>query len=377
MAMVSLDSRLLAASLVVSAALLFPTTAHTQQSFTHRLTTVLYDYDNNGVTDATGTFTYASGLGTGTSYVYTGDGVADLFVTEDDDAAQETGVVGYNADDLLDSFSLTRQLMQPGTEQFDTTLTFTAGELTRVDSSSTLGGSTNSTFTTLSYAAGRLDEIVERNSSDNSLVFSQSYAYGSDDLPNLVSFDSPGIDAVTTMSWRSDGQLDDLSSTSTFGGNPLGSGGADYIYDSAGFLQSEAWTFNAPVGSFFAEFQGVNYRKTLTYDASNLKVLEEIDIGDDGSVEATRTFVWEAGPCVPAFIFASNGRPNFARMDGLPYVPGTGATWFENCGPVAPSGPNPAPVPAISPGLQATLAAALGGIGALGALVRGRRRRAA
>ena len=67
-------------------------------------------------------------------------------------------------------------------------------------------------------------------------------------------------------------------------------------------------------------------------------------------------------PCVPAFTFASNGRPNFARMPGLPYVPGTGAQWFEDCGPVSVS---PAPVPTL-PGL---------GLGALlGLLLLGVRR---
>ncbi len=352
------------AALALAATLVVATPAHAQQGFTHRLTMVLYDYDNNGVTDATSTITYgAGGRPTDLSYVYTGDGVPDLFVTEDDDAASEAGVIGFNPDDLLDSFSLERQLMQGGSEEFDTVLTFVAGQLTRVDSDSMTGGMTNSTFTTLSYTGDQLDQIEERNTSNNSLVFEQFYAYGSDDLPSVVTFESSGIDAVTSLSWRPDGQVDDLSTTVTFDTMPLGGGAADFVYDAEGFLQSEAWSMTGSVGSLFAEFQGVTYRKSVFYDAGDLKIREEVDIGDDGSVEATRTFVWEAGPCVLGFLFAANGRPNFARMDGLPYVPGTGATSVENCGPViVPQAP---PVPALALPLQLALVGALAGLGGL------------
>lgn len=348
-------------SSAILACLLCATAAHAQLGFTHRLTTVLYDYDNNGTTDATSTFTYdANGRATTTSYVYTGDGTPDLFVTEDDDAAQEDGTITHNANDLVDSVSVDRQLMVSGTEEFDTALTFTGGVLTRVDSDSVFQGGTNATFTSLSYVGGQLDQIEERNDSDNSLVFEQSYMYGGNNLPSVVTFDSAGIDAVTNFTWRSDGQVDDVSSTSTFGGNPLGSGAGDYVYDAGGFLQSEAWSFTGSVGSFFAEFQGAAYRKTYSYDAQQLKTLEQIDIGDNGSVEATRTYVWTAGSCVPAFIFASNGRPNFAQMSGLPYVPGTGATWFENCGPVVIASAAPA-VPRV---FEVFLLACLGAVGA-------------
>ncbi len=335
------DLRYLTVATLLSAVLLWPAAGSAQQSFTHRLTSIVYDYDNNGTTDATTLFEYdTSGRATSTSYAYAGDGTPDLFVTEDDDAASEAGVVGYDADDLLTSFALVRQLMGGGTEEFDSTFTFVNGALTRVDSAFMLGGVPNAGFTTVSYLDGRIDRIEDRMTSNGALVSEQFYAYGPDDLPNLVTFESSGIDAVTTLAFRGDGQLDDLSTTVTFGAAQIGAGGADYAYDADGVIQSEAWAMTGTVGSPFAEFQGVSYRKTYTYDAANLKALEQIDIGDDGSVEATRTFVWQPGACVPAFIFAQNGRPNFARFDGLSYVPGTGATYLENCGPVGCSDPS-------------------------------------
>ena len=93
---------------------------------------------------------------------------------------------------------------------------------------------------------------------------------------------------------------------------------------------------------------------------NDLKTREEIDIGDDGSIEATRTFTWQAGACVPVIFFAPNGRPNFAKFDVFPFVPGTGAVWQENCGPYLVGGaPQPVPgvIPLLLPGLVVGLAA--------------------
>ncbi len=321
--------------------LMLPVTAHAQSSFTHRLTSIAYDYDNNGVTDATRSYAYdAQGRATGMTYSYVGDGATDLFVTEDDDAAQETGTLGYNADDRLDSTSVTRTLMGGGTEQFDVQLTFTNDVLTRVDATSMVGSMTNDTYTTLIYSNDLLDEIVERNTSDDSLVFSQTYDYttGGDELPDAVTLEAGVLGAVTDMTWRTDGRIDDLSSIVGVLGQVVGGGDGDYLYDSNGRLEQEVWSTAGTPSSLYAEFQGTAYTKTHVYDAAGLKTREEIDIGSDASVEATRTFTWVEAPCVPAFIFASNGRPNFPLMQNLPYVPGTGAQYFENCAPVPESG---------------------------------------
>lgn len=192
-----------------------------------------------------------------------GDGVPDLFVTEDDDAASEAGVFTYDASNFVTSASVVRQLMGGGTEEFATTWTFTSGLLTRADSETTFLGSTSETYTTFAYTGARLDDITEQQASDNALIFTQSYTYGGDDLPDLVSFDSAGADATTSMNWRTDGQLDDLFSTTTTTGLPPATGGADYIYDAEGKIQTEVWTQSGFTGSFFAEFQGTPYRRPI------------------------------------------------------------------------------------------------------------------
>ncbi len=344
-------SRRVASRTVLAALLalgLGSTPAFAQLGFTHRLTTILYDYDNDGTTDATRSYTYdGAGRITDVSYVYTGDGTPDLFVTEDDDAASETGMIGYTTGDLVDDVSIDRTLMPSGTESFGTMYTFSGGRMTRYDSTATTAGGSSANYAIFSYVGADLDTLTERMTSDDSLVFTQTFAYGGDALPDTVGFDSSGIDASTSFTWRADGQLDDLASSANFMGSPIGSGTADYVYDANGFLQSELWTVSGSVGSFYAEFQGVTYEKTYGYDAQDLRTLEEIDIGNDGSVEATRTLVWQAGACVPAFLFAPNGRPNFAIMPGLPYVPGTGATWLGNCGPYDGTIGAPPPVPSM------------------------------
>ena len=83
-----------AGSGLVAIVWLFSTALVAQAAFTHRLVEVRYDYDNNGLTDATTIIGYESdGRATSEVYTYTGDGTADLFITEDDDAASETSTL--------------------------------------------------------------------------------------------------------------------------------------------------------------------------------------------------------------------------------------------------------------------------------------------
>lgn len=340
--------------------------ASAQLGFTHRLVAVDFDYDNNGLSDASQSISYdGNGRATGVNYVYTGDGTPDLFVTEDDDAAQETSIVTYTVDDLVATFDLDRQLMPSGSESSDATYTYTGGNLTRFDAVSVLGGSSSESYGDFSYVSGRLENLAVRNAADDSILFLQDYDYGPDDLPNLVTLLSAGVNTTTTLNFRADGQLDDLTSTTSFGAMQLGVGTADYVYDANGRIQSESWAVvSGFAGSPFSEFANETYLKTYSYDGQNLRILEEIDIDDDGSVDATRTLVWQAGSCVPAFIFAPNGRPNFAVMAGFPFVPGTGATWLENCGPYpASGGPQPPTVPGLAPSAAFGLVALLGGFG--------------
>ncbi len=59
--------------------------------------------------------------------------------------------------------------------------------------------------------------------------------------------------------------------------------------------------------------------------------MAEIDLDDDGSIEATHTATWEFGDCTEAFVWAPNGRPEFVELAGMPYVPGAGWQSLRNC----------------------------------------------
>lgn len=355
---------LLAISVLTAGALLATATPiRAQQPFTHRLTGVAYDFDNNGTPDATTTITYdASGHPIDVVYTYTDDGTPDAFNTEDDDAASETTVLGYDANDRLITSDFDRVLMPSGSESEDTTYTFTGGELTRFDTTGILNGVASAFYGDLTYVSGSLSSLAVRDASDDSIVLLHSYTNGSNGLPEAISFIA-GVSTDMTLSWRPDGQLDDLSATTTFAGSTF-TGTADYLYAANGQIEAEAWTSSPGFGAPYAEFAGRTYRKTYSYDAQLLKTLEQIDIGYDGSVEATRTFTWTAGPCVPAFIYAPNGRPNFAEMNGFPYKPGTGAMWLENCGPYL-AGSSPPPVPGLGRLGWALLMATMLGVGGL------------
>ncbi len=325
---------------VLTLSLLFtfavPALAGAQTSY--RLTSIDYDYDNNGTVDATSVLSYdAAGVPTGFTYDYVGDGTPDLFVTEDDEAQSEIATYLFDASGLLTDYSLDRTNMSMTTESFDIVQTFTAGQITRSDSDSNVEGLVSSTYSTFSYVGSDLDTVVERRTSDDALQLTLTYAYGGDSLPDVVTLSSPGaggfpgLDIVTTYTWRGDGQADDVSSVWTQGMTTIGGGSGDYVYDAQGRRIAEVFTVDMSQGAFPAEFFGLEYRKTIHYDALGLPDREEVDVGDDGSVEATRTATWEAGPCTPVFIWAPNGRPEFIEMPGTPYVPGTGWQSLQNC----------------------------------------------
>jgi hypothetical protein len=340
------------------------TSAPASAQYTHRLTRIVYDFDANGMPDADRNVGYnGAGEVVSTDYTYFGDGTLDLFNTEDDATVQEDGVYGYDGSGRMIMADVDR-----GVESFETTTTFTAGEFDRIDfvGRNGSGAVVNDVYFDFTYTGGDLTEVVNRETSNNALINTLSVSYGANGLPDAVDLLSTGISIFNTLAWNADGNVTTISSTASGG---FGTGSATMTYlPGSGQLDNEVWTQTGFVGSLFSEFPGNNYRKTYTYDANTLRTTESVDIDDNGSVEAILTYEWTAGSCNPSFQYAPNGRPNFSGLtsDGrVPdvYVPGTGATYIENCGPF--------PVPEPSFGL-------LVGIGslALARAGRGAKRRA-
>ncbi|CAN0415938.1 unnamed protein product, partial [Discosporangium mesarthrocarpum] len=293
----------------------------------YRLDEIEYDFDQNTIVDATRTFSYdATGHVTMSTYLHPGDFTPDLFNSEDEDLQEETTVVTFDGNDLADTFEVTRIEDGLGTIEIDSALTFAGGDLTRVDGDRTFFGQTFSFFANFLYAGGRIDQI------SGGLIGFWTFTHDGDVVPDTATVLAGDLTVDTAFTFRPDGKIDLLVSTATEDGLVVGGGSGDYVYDANGRLTDEIWTFTgAPSSSPYAEFQNTAYRKSYAYAADGLKLSEAIDVGDDGSVEATRTFSWEPGPCVDAFNWAPNGPPNFVLDPTKPYVPGTGAFDLQVC----------------------------------------------
>jgi hypothetical protein len=317
--------------------------------YTYRLTRIVYDFDANGMADADMNLGYnGAGEVVSTDYTYFGDGTTDLFNTEDDGTVQEDGVYGFDGSGRMITAQIDR-----GTESFEATTTFAADAFDRIDLIERDGSGTivSDVYFDFTYTGSDLTQVVNRQTSNNALINTLSITYGTNGLPEDVDLVSPGISIFNTLAWNADGNVTTISSTASGG---FGTGSASMTYlPGSGQLASEAWIQTGFVGSLFSEFPGNTYRKTYAYDANQLRTTESVDVGDNGSVEATLTYEWTAGSCNPSFQYAPNGRPNFSGLttDGsVPdvYIPGTGATYIENCGPF--------PVPEPSFGLMIGIA---------------------
>ena len=308
----------------------------------YRLTTIDHDYDANGVMDAQTVIQYdAAGDPTGATYTYMGDFTPDRFVTEDDEAASEVSSFGFDAAGLTTSTTLDRVNMDASTESIDVVQAYVGGVATRSDSTFDFDGVMSAAYSSFAYAGADLDTVETRDAGTDALQTTLTLVYGGDSLPDVATLVSPGsmgfpgLEVETTYTWRPDGQPDDVTSTwsQVFPGGPVffGGGTGDYQYDAQGRRVAEVFTVDTSQGAFVAEFFGFEYRKTLHYDELDLLAMEEIDIDDDGSLDATRTATWEAGDCTPVFVWAPNGRPEFVAIPGTPYVPGTGWQSLRNC----------------------------------------------
>ncbi len=325
--------------------------------YTHRLTRVVYDFDANGVADADSNLVYdPAGRVVSSDYTYFGDGTPDLFNTVDDEISQEDSLFGYDASGRLTSGNVDR-----GFELFETETFFVGDRFDQVflverDGS---GGVVNDVRFDFGYTGGNLTEVLNRDNTDESLIFTLGISYDAEGLPQQSDLLSLGVDFSNIFTVDDGGNVTAIdSSAGAFGS---GSATMTYLPAPSGQLEHEVWTETGTIGSLFSEFPGFDYRKTYAYDGNDLRTHAEVDIGDDGSVEAIVTFEWLAASCNPVFQWAPNGRPNFSATPADPsmvpsvYVPGTGATYTENCGPF------PVPEPSFAWGLLVGVGALAGG----------------
>lgn len=310
-------------------------------TYNQRITKIVYDFDGNGVTDATDVYQYQpSGKPANTSYVYTGDGLVDKLNTRDANFSLETNVFGYNSSGLMNSLVVDR-----GSQLIESDASFLNGGLNRVDLiiKDGIGTVLIHHHWLFNYNNNVLNQVENFDTLTGSSVNTEDFVFNSNGLPLTMvqSSPPPGITFSNTFTWRTDSQIDAIS-TVTSGG--LGTGDVDLFYDPQNRLSSELWSFTGFVGSPYARLQLKNYRKSYFYDVNNLKVREEFDLNVNGSVDAILTYEWEEAICLPTFYWAPNGMPNFITTPDYPYVAGTGAFQIEACGGT-PNTPTNIPLP--------------------------------
>jgi hypothetical protein len=296
-------------------------------NITSRVTSLSYDYDNNGLTDATDIISYdQNGRAVTSEYVYNGDGTADLVNLRDEDVSVETNNLTYDNQNRVILFTVDRSDQRiENNLVYDTEGLLTMVEFELFDANNNPFISSNWVFT---YSAGQLDNIDNFLSTNNQLLTSQRFTYGLDDLPETVSFTSSGVNAVSTFGWRSDGQLEALESISD--NNAISA--VNVLYDNQGRQQSQLWN-NSGLGFSYSEILTENYTRTTSYDAQNRPIKQSYDLGSDGVIDATVTIEWEQASCLPAFLWAPNGFPNFVKDAARPFVPGTGFFGTQFCNP--------------------------------------------
>lgn len=295
-------------------------------SFANRVTSVTYDYDNNGVADATDSILYdADGRVNLATYLYTDDGTPDILNLRDDGTVQETNTLSYDADGNVTLFVVDRQA-----ERFENNFSYDDnGALSRVDFQflNANGGQVAAIYWEFMYANQQLIQVDNFLATNNQLFSSQGFTYDTNDLPATSDFTSDGTSAITTMTWRDDGKLETLATESSNGTTSS----VALTYDAQGLLQNEIWLNTGGLGFNYSEIPGRAYTRSITYDAQNRPVTVSYDQDSDGNVDATLTLTWEAAPCIPATIWAPNGFPNFVMDNSRPFVPGTGFFTTEYC----------------------------------------------
>ncbi|MCF6252578.1 MAG: VCBS repeat-containing protein [Methylococcaceae bacterium] len=305
--------------------------ANAVTNYNQRVIKVSYDFDANGVTDATDVFHYNfDGSLADFSYVYTGDSIVDKLNTRDKNFNNETNTFSYNSEGLVNRFVVDR-----GSEIVESNAIFLNSQISRIDMEvrDDMGNVSVHQHWLFDYINNDLNQVQNIDTLTGNLVSILDFFYDSNGLPFTMdmSFQSSELIFANTFTWSSDFQIGAISTVIA----AIGTGNVDLFYDAQNRLSNELWSFTGFVGSPYAKLQNTNYRKSYFYNVDNLKVREEYDLDDNGNIDAILTYEWEQAPCLPSFYWAPNGMPNFITTSDFSYVAGTGAFQFEFCGGTA------------------------------------------
>ena len=278
-----------------------------------RVARMLYDFDNNGTPEGVRVATYdAAGRIVQETYTYTDDGTPDadfrtfclVCIEGIDDTISGTVTYTYDAQGQLSTIS-----SQPagGTATVWSYTRGTDGRVLRVDF-----GAANLDLT---YGGDRLTGVTL--SSGGTLIQTYALTYDSTDRVNtdtIVRSGNPTPD-VWQYSWNAQGFVSQIEATS----GPTFHQRVTFTVDSAG----------QPVSRVQDDLTGTDDYTWNYFHGSNRRM--EVDLGNNGSVDAVVHIESETGPCLPVIAWYPRAEPNFAQPGNGPFRPGTGYVKLPNC----------------------------------------------
>jgi YD repeat-containing protein len=275
-----------------------------------RVVRMSYDLDNNGTNEVVVNVSYDDlGRVKQEQSAYTSDGVADAPL---DDygfnivSTDPTHLVsyGYNAQGLVGSYA---------DGAFSVNYTYdSAGLLTQ-----SIAAVPMPMITDLQVVSGRL-EAYKSTIPDIGAPAQQNTVLTYDSQGRVATSTTisgvSGTPNVTTFTWRSDGLVEKVARRLSGVAAP-----ADFVSDEVTTYDIKGRP-DTVVHTVKKSGLLKTYKVTYDYVAN----LQQIDLGNDGSIDAVVKVETESGACRAVYLWFANTLPNFSNLDPVPYRPGSG-----------------------------------------------------
>jgi hypothetical protein len=303
----------------------------------YRISHISFDYDNNGIEDASVSLTYEDGYLKQEVYQYTDDGTEDLYRFSsqyEDLLGRQTTTYFYDA---------LGRIVQVVQRQYDNTdaQTYYSSEVYSYDSSSdplakpdkisvTSQQGAQTTFTQheidFEYENGLLMSYTRELESSDTTQALGSFTYDANGVLETALWASLSGTGYTQLgyafSWEND--LISQISIDVDPSNSTYEGVETYQYNANQFLESTALAF-ASTNS------GTNATSTVEYDTDGLPFRQSWDYEDNGSIDGVMTFEVEAAACRYTYAWRAREKPNFAISENSALPPGTGFYRLRAC----------------------------------------------
>jgi len=283
-----------------------------------------YDFDNNGTFEGIRTVTYDSiGRVVGSAYTYTDDGTPDTdfrSFTIGASNLNSTSVYTYDSSGLLSGL-----ILDDANTRVENVVNYGSDGLVATGQTIIFDKilSAEAVFNSVATNAEGIPQSIQRfqGSSPRDVIAFEYDTAGRVALKRVSNASSTGP-TETVYVWSSDGRL--VEEITTVVGLPVFEIRVNYDYDSMGRLQSRLSTTLSNSMSISGK-----YRWRYSYDATSARM--EVDLNDDGTVEAVVLTEFETALCKDVIFWIPGAEPNFTPGSFPPFVPGTGYALASIC----------------------------------------------